>query len=377
LSKELMMVNSKGTTVKSKRRTLPKAGMDVAKAPKWWLTKPQEIREYLESLKGVTVEEIGRSAGGRPIIAASWGEREMLPGRTSDNLASAASGGSASAFYGEGKRSRQVVMFVGAAHGTEFEGTVSMLNLLNVVVTGKDLLGRKQPDMAAAGRKHRWIVIPILNMDGRERLMDHVSFINVNDDYFSMVTQGLKKNGEIMQWPTSKLLCPIPKNEMQVMGTYFNDAGVNLVYDTTAGPDCQPETAALFRFCRREMPDLVILSHSNNGSLVDSPSAFIPSHYKNRSAQLASVVGLRCAKDGFPKHSIPSSMSGYSGETFYQGDGIYHTCGALPILIEFPYGYHNLPDNHKEIMEIGLAALDEISRFGAHYQYRPTERRWK
>src|SRR5437899_239395 len=97
----------------------PVPGMDPTVAPPWWLTKPKEIRAYLESLDGVEVEQIGRTAGGRPIVAAAWGERDMRPGRTSVSLASALAGGAPAAFYGQGERERQVLLFLGAAHGTE------------------------------------------------------------------------------------------------------------------------------------------------------------------------------------------------------------------------------------------------------------------
>lgn len=352
---------------------LPQPGMDPTKAPEWWLTRPDEIRKFLGSLKGVEVEEIGKTAGGRPIVAASWGEREMLPGRTSASLASAIAGGDPSAFYGKGDRKRQVVLFVGGAHGTEFDGTVAALHFLNVLVTGKDLLGREHREMAEEGRKHRFIMIPLLNVDGRVRALDHVTFMGCNPDYFSMITQGLKKDGTIFQWPTSKLHFPIPVNDFKIVGTYFNDAGVNLVYDTPFGGDCQPETTALLRLCRRELPDLVLLSHSNNGSLVEPPSQFIPVHYRQKSDQIGAVVGMRCAREGFKKYAMPRSPTTYAGDQYYQSDGVYHACGALPVVVEFPCGWQNVPGTHQGILDIGLAVLDEISRFGNRYRFRPRD----
>ena len=354
-------------------KPLPKPGMDFTTAPPWWLTRPREIREFLESLDGVEVEEIGRTAGGRPIIAAAWGEREELPGRTSASLASAISGGDAAAFYGTGERTRQNILFVGAAHGTEWDGTVAALNYLNVLVTGKDLLGREQAAIAEHGRRHRFVLIPILNLDGRERAREHVHWINVDPDYFMMISQGLTREGEILRWPTAKLTCPIPPESVRVLGTYYNDAGMNLVYDAPFGPDCQPETAALLAFCRREMPDAILLSHSNHGSLVDAPSAFIPTHYKQKVHQLAACVGMRCYKDGFPKHAIPRRPDSYAGEVFYQSDALYHACGALPFIVEFPCGWQNLPDSHLGILDIGLAVLDEVAIFGAAYRFRPKD----
>lgn len=350
--------------------SLPEPGVDLTTAPPWWLTKPDEIRAFLESLDGVTVEEIGRTAGGRPLIAAAWGELETLPDRTSVNLGSALGGGSAAAFYGQGTRRRQSIVFVGAAHGTEMEGTVAALNFLNIIATGKDLRGREHASMAEAGRRHRFVLIPVFNVDGRERALEHVHWINCNPDYHSMMTQGLTKDGEIMRWPTSKLVSPIPVDEMQFIGTYFNDAGINLVYDTPFGDDCQPETKALLSFCCRERPDVVILSHSNNGSLVEPPGNYLPAQVQARVAHLAAVVGMRCSRDGHAKRGIPL-RPGYNEYQYYQSDGIYHASGALPVVIEFPCGWQNLPDNCDDILDIGLSVLDEISQFGTFYPFLP------
>jgi hypothetical protein len=351
----------------------PQPGVDVTSAPPWWLTRPEEIRAFLESLDGVTVAEIGRTAGGRAILAASWGEREMLPGRTSRSLASAVGGLDPAAFYGRGRRRRQVILLVGAAHGTELEGTVAALNYLNVLVTGEDLLGRPQPAIAETGRRHRFLLIPILNVDGRVRHLDHVHWIGCDTDYFSMITQGRWRSGEILRWPAGKRHFPIPIEDVQILGSYYNDAGVNLVYDAPFGADCQPETTALLRCCRRELPDCVLLSHSNHGSLVEAPSAFIPAAYRQRSAQIAAAVGVRCHKAGFAKSDVPAAPRSYAGELFYQTDAVYHAAGALPLLVEFPCGWENVPDNHRDILDIGLAVLDEIAAFGGRYRFRPDE----
>jgi len=349
---------------------LPEPGIDVTDAPDWWLTGPDEIRELLESLDGVTVEEIGRSAGGRPIVAAAWGRPEELPGRTCGSLASAISGRDIEAFYGRGKRSRQTILFVGAAHGTEFEGTVAALNYLNVLVTGRDLLGRDQAKLAEAGRGFRFVIVPILNVDGRERWRDHVHWIGCETEYFSLITQGRWKTGEILHWPEGKVHWPMPLEELSHLGSYYNDAGYNLVYDGALAGDCQPETTALIRLARREMPDVTILSHSNNGSLVEAPASYMPAAFKQKAAQIGAVVGMRCLREGFVKDNIVSRPASYAGEVFYQGDALYHACGTLPVLIEFPQGWQGVPDNHRDILDIGLAVLDEVAVFGDRYRFR-------
>jgi hypothetical protein len=351
----------------------PVPKMDPYHAPPWWLTQPKEIRDFLESLDGVRVAEIGKTAGGRTIIAAEWGEREMLPGATCDSLAAAIGAGDTAVFYGKGERKRQVFLFLGAAHGTEYEGTVAALNYLNIIVTGKDLLGREQPQMAEEGRQHRFLIIPILNVDGRERALDHRHFIGVDPDYFGMITQGMFQDGRVLHWPESKLYQPMTRDRFKLFGTYVNDAGVNLVYDSPFASGCQPETDALIRYCRREMPDCVMLSHSNNGSLVCEPSSYIPAHYKQRVAQISAVVGMRCRRAGFAKFGIPQSATSYAGEMFYQTDAVHHACGALPVMVEFPEGWQNLPDNHKDILDIGLAVIDEVCAFGNRYRFRPRD----
>ena len=354
-------------------RPLPQPGVDVTAGPPWWLTRPDEILRFLESLAGVEVEEIGRTAGGRAIVAASYGPREDLPGRTCRSLASAMSGHDTSSFYGRGMRERQSVLFVGAAHGTELEGTVAALNYLNVLVTGRDLLGREQAGLAEAGRKHRFCIVPILNVDGRRRYADHVHWIGCDADYQSMVTMGRLRSGEILRWPDAKVNWPVPVERMSHLGSYYNDAGYNLVYDGPHAGDCQPETTALIRLCRREMPDVVVLSHSNHGSLVDAPASYIPASFKQKTDQLGAAVGMRCLRAGLAKSGIAQRSTSYAGDIFYQGDAVYHACGALPVLIEFPCGWENVPDNHRSILDIGLAVLEEVAVFGAHYRFRPRD----
>lgn len=348
--------------------------VDTRRAPEWWLSAPEEVEEFLRSLRGVEVFEMGRSAGGRPILAAAWGEREDLPGRTSRSLASALAGGSAEAFYGKGRRERQGFLFVGGAHGTEIEGTVAALSFLNVVVCGKDLRGQRWPRLAEAGRKLRTVIIPFFNIDGRARFAQRRHFIGVAPEAYGQMSQGGWTSGELLQWPTSSLHHPIPLDRIKPpLGSYFNDAGVNLVYDTPLAGGCQPETAALLRLLRDEMPDCVLCSHSNNGSLVEAPSSFIPRRFRQRQLQIGALVGARCQREGKAKHQIPTRTETYAGQVFYEADLVYHACGALPLLVEFPWGYQNVPDTHDEVLDIGLLALEEIIAFGVAYGFRPPE----
>lgn len=351
--------------------------IDSTKAPRWWLSRPDEVEAFLRSLAGVEVFELGRSAGGQPILAAAWGPREDLPGRTSASLASAIASGDPQAFYGKGQRQRQSFLFLGAAHGTEVEGTVAALNFLSVLVTGKDLRGKAWPRMAEAGRRLRVVIVPLFNIDGRVRFREFRHFIGIHPDEYRLITNGCWKNGEMLGWPESKLHHPLPTDRLGVLGSYYNDHGVNLVYDDAIGGTCEPETRALVEFLRRERPDCVLCSHSNNGSLVEPGSSFIPVHFRQRVVEIGAVVGSRCQREGMKKFGVPTRTDQYSGQTFYQTDVIYHCCGALPLVLEFPCGYQNLPDNPDEILDIGLFALEEVAAFGVAYRFRPPDPKWK
>jgi len=350
-----------------------RARMDTRRAPRWWPSRPDQAEALFKSLRGVKTFELSRSAGGRPIIGATWGKREDLPKKTCASLASALAGGSSPAFYGKGERKRRGFMFLGAAHGMEIEGSVAALNFLNVVVTGKDLRGRRWPRMAKAGRQLRIVIVPFFNTDGRERYHESRQFVGVDPDERRCISQGNWKSGEKLKWPGCKLHFPIPVDKVDPLGAYFNDNGVNLVYDTPFGREPQPETRAFMEFLRREMPDCVLCSHTDNGSLVQPPDSFVPRRFRQRQLQIGAVAGARCRREGMQKSNITNRQESYAGEIFYQTDLIYHTCGALPLLVEFPCGYQNVPDNPGEILDTGMYVLEEIVCFGVEYGFRPPE----
>lgn len=87
-------------------------------APEFYRNGVEEVERVLDGLKKADVSEIGRSAGGRPIYAVAYGEKEPIE-RTA-NLSSALAGRKPEAFSGEG-RQKQVALIVSAVHGAETE----------------------------------------------------------------------------------------------------------------------------------------------------------------------------------------------------------------------------------------------------------------
>lgn len=338
--------------------------------PNWWTSHPQDTDRVLNGLPGVTKETIGQSAGGRDIHAYVYGEPDHLPGRTSNSLASARGAGDASAFFGKGKRSRQHLLYVGATHGTEFEGTVAMVHTLHAIITGKDLRGREQPALHAMREKFRIVFIPFLNIDGRERNTNLRTFLPFDRDAYDRVTMGEKTNGELSRWPECKTHAPQPVETFKNLGSYFNDAGVNLVYDDFFGEQ-QPETRALMKLCARELPDATILSHTNQGSLIEHAVSFIPRPYQLSLTQISGAVGQRIAAAGFPPRLV-MKPDPYCGPVFYHTDALHHHCGTLPILLEFPGGTDAPVDTHEAILDLSMIAIEETFSFGVNYGFRPS-----
>jgi len=352
--------------------------VDTRQAPDWWMSVPADAERFLRGLKGVEVFELGSSAGGRPILAAAWGEREELAGRTSRSLAAAIGSGFPSAFYGRGRRTRQSFVYLGAAHALEFEGSIAAMHLLNVAVTGRDLRGRPWPRLAEAARRLRIVVIPFFNIDGRERFAWCRHMIGVAGDAYNKLALGVRRDGEPLVWPDFKRYYPISLDEMSILGATFNDNGYNLVYDHGLAEDPQPETRGLQRFLREERPDCVLCAHSNRGSLVESPPAYIPSRLRHRVAQFSGAISQRCLREGFGVTSlIELDDRGDSYRTFYQSDMIYHCCGALPVIVEFPRGFVRSED-FDELLDIGLCVLEEMLVLGVAKGFIPEwPQEWK
>src|SRR5689334_14995966 len=78
--------------------------------------------------------EFGRSAGGRPLVAIGYGDKEPLA--RAANLSSALAAHRPEAFFGEQRRRKQVLLIVSALHGGEMESIAAVLNLVSVLETG-------------------------------------------------------------------------------------------------------------------------------------------------------------------------------------------------------------------------------------------------
>ena len=89
---------------------------------------------------------------------------------------------------------------VGAIHGQETEGTAALLNLISLLETGVDLQGIHNAAMLEACSRVRLLIIPVLNADGRKRVVPQ-AMIGKTWEEFRYWGQGTWSDGSLCEWP--------------------------------------------------------------------------------------------------------------------------------------------------------------------------------
>lgn len=347
-------------------------------APPFWVAGLEECRGFLAGLPGVELKEIGASAGGRAILAAAFGARESLE-RSSTSMSSSFGGIGAKAwnpdtfyppsFFGSAPRQRPVLVIQCNIHGCEIAGTVVAMNLLNLVARGTDLRGRRHDRLLEEARKMRIIVIPHANPDGRARWEPAKQLMTASVSEAQRVTFGLREDGAPQNWLGTKNFFPMPRGA--ALGAYFNDGGVNLQHDRFLDADRAPETDALLRFYLDEMPDAVIATHTDQGTLISEAPSYVPVEMQTLYARIAGAVAGEVRRRKLPMFLYPhANRPGAGTRAFTQLDAIYHQCGALPLLAEFPNSMEANALTFDQVLDIGLAALEAVLIFGNDVGFR-------
>ena len=352
--------------------------------PFWPVTPEKGGNALIESLREARTRIIGRSAGGREVVAIEYGEKEDT-GATTDNLASAVSSlvGDPDctriypeAFYGDRRRMKPSLCFQGGIHGSELTGTVAALNLCRVIETGSDLRGKEWPKLAELARATRLTIIPWLNMDGVARwpLPNPVPASAALQQRCNM---GVARDGTKYSYPAMKAVFPIPPGETAFMGAYFNDNGVNLQYDFCL-PERQPETLAWMNYYLDERPDAVLISHCNAGTLFGPPETFLPEGFQHEISRVGGAVQQRLAREGFPIGRLSwVGLPGLGKPAMNQMNAVYHVSGALPLLCEYPQGGDTGVYTLESLLDLGLIVFEEVLQYGRHDGFRPYEWRQK
>ncbi len=343
----------------------------------------EECNDFMRSLPGIEVIEVGTSAGGRPILAAAYGEREPL-NRTSTSLSSSTGGLGPVAwnvdksrpvsFFGDEPRQKQVVVFQGNIHGAEIEGTVAAMNVLNLLAHGTDLRGQRHDRLLEEARKTRLIVIPHANPDGRARWEPARQLQTASKKEQQGVVMGCLPDGSPLAYGPCKGVFPIPVSEK--LGAYYNDDGVNLNHDRFLDSDRAPETDALLRFYLQEMPDAAILAHTDTGTLLTSAPEYVPAEVQGVYARIAGAVISEMRRRKLPVFSYPhAARPGGMMRAFTQSDAVYHQCGANAFCVEFPRSVEGNVLSFDTVLDIGLCVIESILIYGNDLGFRPCLRK--
>ena len=327
--------------------------------PPYWITSNEDVKAYLEknAVKG-KVSVAGYSAGGREILVYEYGEKEVT--KQTVTLSSAWTARKPELYTQRPQRKKQTIFIYGAIHGAEVEGTASLMNLINLLEHGVDLRGRRNDKLLGFAEQYRLVIVPLSQPDGRARFPRN-SLVGQSLDVFQYYAHGFWKDGRPCKYPFHKEIVPLPVDEMEYLGAYFNDNGVNCQHDDFFG-NMQPEVETLIRLVHEERPDFILSTHgceATPGS--SSPAACLSKNALHimQSLAVSILVHLTCA--GLRPYQPPVLEQ---KEFFILQDVLFMASGGLPYLFEFPHGCVNEPFTHEEIIDIGLILFEEIMKYG-------------
>jgi len=303
--------------------------------PDYWKTRLEEIDDILKTVKKGTVRVVAKSPGGRNVHLVEYGEKQDF-NRTANY--SSACGAGHPRFFADKKGKKPVIFIIGAEHGSEMEGIAGIMNLIQMIETGKDFKGDSVPFLAECIQHCRLLLMPVANPDGRARFpYDTLNGVLYED--FRHYAQGRwKHNGELCLYPMCKEIHPI-KEASSVLGAYFNDNGYNLVHDDFFGK-MQPETQAIFDICDAEAPDFTL--HLHGGGNVKNEIAHA-NHLPLYVKEIIQDLKARAAVE-HEKHNLPALCNEISYDDnfpprpFNIMSATYYACGTISVLYESNQG---------------------------------------
>ncbi len=321
---------------------------EASEIPDFWLSTTKEVETYLKTnVKKGKVELLGKSAGGRPIYAVSYGEGRRGRGTTTF---SAATGINKIRTYRGPESDKLVYMAIAAVHGSELEGIVGVMNMISVFETGKDLNGKTWPQLESmTDSLDRIVLIPICNPDGRDRLPIRMEkFRGHEPDAFTVheyLNTGGTENGKLIGWPACKEYVPMDFDQFEFPGCYPNDNGYNIQHDNFFG-ELQPETRIIFDLAERERPDILLNLHTGVSRedyfievcppCVGAVSPLLENvwydFYKAVHTELT-LGGFR-ETDDVVKESTPRKLEHRGSGNFNLSSALSFLCGALTVTIE-------------------------------------------
>ena len=261
--------------------------------PDWWKVRLPEIAEELSKVKKGRVETILPE---KDIRAVFYQEKDFPAPEV--RWTAAASSADPNRYKTSGY-DPQCIMMIAGVHGAEAEGVITILNLVSLLETGKDLRGKERPVLCELLKKYRLVMIPCCNPDGRKISPDHMRGCPMEE--FHRISQGVWADGTTISWAESKQYFPLPLDRVAFPGGYPNGDGFNIMHDCAPGRLSTKEASAILDLTERCQPDLFLNLHSQEfKSLLCRPGLFNYPGHISRGNELAAAVYKALCDAGYP-----------------------------------------------------------------------------
>lgn len=313
-----------------------KARIPARPLPDFWVGDLDRLARHIGNLQRGTTLTLCVTPGGRSIHLVSYGMKENVAHLANYNSAIGAR--EPAAYMDKAARKKPVVFFVGPVHGHEVEGLTGLVNLIQIMETGKDLRGRDQTALRQLGDRCRLLIVPTGNPDGLARF-EPKSLQGMAGDDLRFWGQGTWKDDTLCGWPACKRQHPMAGENIGFLGCYFDDAGVNPMHDEFFAPR-GPETPAILKVAREEGPDLVVSLHSHEPAPALLRPAYVPLEVQQDLRSFAESYYALLNERHLP-HDSPfeaRAEGGKNPESFNLVSALYHTCGAGSFTFECPHG---------------------------------------
>lgn len=309
----------------------------LADVPDFWKGSVEDVEAEIKQIKRGRVTLGCHSAGGRNVYMVEYGKPNNWVHYA--NYSSATCVDNKTLTYYADKTKPETVpclMLVGGIHGAEFEGVVSLLNLIHIFETGRDYLGEERPELYDMAEHAHIVIIPCANPDGRARY-PYKSVWGLPLESFRYYAQGTWKDGTLCNHPECKKYHPI-KDYADFLGCYYNDNGVNLQQDVIL--PMADETRFLMETAHEMAPDIILEMHGGcdtGGGISDT--TFSPQRMRNKVTKLEWKVNTAYAKAGY-KYVINPKGTLNDRDFYSLGlDGVLHLCcGGMSLVYESNQG---------------------------------------
>ena len=338
--------------------------------PGFYKSRLSDIEAEIATLKIGKSEVITASAGGLPVYAIYYGEKDDLKSQANYN---AAVGARNPAHYArKDSCTKPVVYFIGPVHGQEGEGIAGLVNLIRLAETGKDHRGREWPELTGYFNQCRVIIIPCGNPDGRRRC-PYDTFVGLPCEMMTKYGQGTRKDGSLWRWLPSKSVHPM-QGDVGILGGYFNDNGINIMHDEFFAPMAD-ETKAILKIAQEEAPDITVSLHSCCCVPFMIQNSHVPVFMKIRIAELAHQLNQRYIslklphqKEGWKLSIEDDNVSPPPKASFNLVSALHHVSGTMAFTFESPHvtneeGPEDPLTKFNNIVDIQLTLYGEMFKY--------------